>query len=265
MKIRKNEILASVIVVNYNNAKYLNQNLKSILEQTHKNIQIVVVDDNSTDDSLKVLKKYKKKVTIIKNKKKKKIGSFNQINAYYKGFLKSKGNYLFFVDSDDYFKKNKIKLLLKEFKKNSDLNLIFDLPILKYEKNSLQKKFRQKKMFFSSWPRFSPQSCISIKKDFAKEIFKNLKVQKFETIWFDFRIANYAFKKFGKIYIFKEYLTYYRQLSYSASKDYKLFSKLWWFRRNQAHNFITFLSHKMKTKDRFTLDKLITKIINIFL
>ena len=97
MKMQKNNILVSIIIVNFNNAKLLKDCLNSIFIQNYKNKQIIVVDDNSNDNSLNVLNKYKKKITILKKKKKKtNYGSYDQINSYYRGFLKSKGKYVFF-------------------------------------------------------------------------------------------------------------------------------------------------------------------------
>ena len=119
----------SVIIVNFNNAIYLNQSIDSILGQNYKNIEIIVVDNKSTDNSLYKLKKYKNKIIVLKNIKKSNQGSYNQINSYYKGYLKSKGEYIFFLDSDDYYKKNKIKLIINQFLKEKDIKLIFDLPI----------------------------------------------------------------------------------------------------------------------------------------
>ena len=262
MQIQKNNILASIIIVNFNNAKYLKDCLNSILNQNYKNKEIIVVDDNSNDNSLDILNAYKKKILILKNQKKKtKYGSYNQINSYYRGYLKSKGKYIFFLDSDDYFKKNKIKMLINYFEKNENMNLIFDLPILKYNKKNIKKKFKQKNFIFSSWPRFPSQSCISVKRTFINELFTFLKFNKFETIWFDFRIACYCFLKEGKLDIIKKYLTYYRQLDNSASTKFKIFSKNWWHRRNQAHDFVSHLSKKLKIKDKFTLDKFLTKLV----
>ena len=62
MKILDKKGLVSVVIVNYNNASFLDQSIKSILDQTYKNIEIIVVDDKSTDDSLKKLSKYKNKI-----------------------------------------------------------------------------------------------------------------------------------------------------------------------------------------------------------
>ena len=100
---------ASVIIVNYNNAKYLEECINSILNQSYKNKEIIVVDDKSEDHSIDVLKRFKNKIKVIKNQRKTSNGSYNQINSCYKGFLKSKGEYLFFLDSDDYFQKKKKK------------------------------------------------------------------------------------------------------------------------------------------------------------
>ena len=169
MQIKKLKV--SVIIVNFNNAIYLAQSINSILRQTYKSIEIIVVDDKSSDNSLKILKKYNNKILIVKNKKKTPHGSYNQINSYYNGFLKSKGDILFFLDSDDYFKKNKIKTIVKEFKKKKNLDLIFDLPILKFKNYIIKNKFKQKKFIFSSWPRFTPQSCIALKKKICIKSF----------------------------------------------------------------------------------------------
>ena len=63
----------------------------------------------SSDNSIKRINKYKN-IKIIKNKKRGKYGSYNQMNAYYRAFKKSKGEIIFLLDSDDLFKKNKIKM-----------------------------------------------------------------------------------------------------------------------------------------------------------
>ena len=70
MRMKKNKYLISVIIVNYNNAKYLKRSLDSVINQQYKNKEIIIVDDMSTDKSIKVLKEYENKVKIIQNKKK---------------------------------------------------------------------------------------------------------------------------------------------------------------------------------------------------
>lgn len=259
---KKNKLLASIIVVNYNNAFYLKKCLNSLINQSYNLIEIIVVDDQSKDHSLDVLKEYKNKIKYFKTSKKRNIGCFDQMNAYFTGFKKCKGEIIFFIDSDDYFKKDKVKIIVKNFLEKDNYRLIFDLPILQYKNIKKKLKFNQRKFFYTSWPRFTPQSCIALRKDFAKDVFKELLINKFETIWFDFRIANYHFLKYGNLNIVDNYLTYYRQIDGSASKNFKILSKNWWFRRNQAHNFISFLRKKLKLQDKINLDKLISLMIN---
>ena len=55
------KILASVIIVNFNNAKYLTDSLKSVFNQSYKHKEVIVVDDFSTDNSIEVLKNLKKR------------------------------------------------------------------------------------------------------------------------------------------------------------------------------------------------------------
>ena len=258
------KIQASVIVANFNNAKFLDECIKSLLKQNLKSYEIIVVDDNSKDNSIKILEKFKKDILIIRIKNKTNFGSFNQINAYQKGFSKSKGKYIFFLDSDDFFKKDKLSKHIKIFKKKNE-KIIFDLPILKFKNKIIKKKFRQKLFFISNWPRFSPQSCISVTREYGNELFKNLKIKKFDKIWFDFRIASYTFLQLKKIFILKDHLTFYRQHKNSESKKFKTFNRNWWVRRGQAHDFIKYLSNKKKIKKKFSIDKIMTKSINFLL
>lgn len=260
---KKNKPLVSIIVVNYNNANYLKECLNSLIKQTYKSIEIIVVDDQSQDHSLNIIKNFKNKIKYLKTSKKKYVGCYDQINAYLTGFKKSKGEIIFFVDSDDYFKKNKVQIIVEHFLKNEKWQLIFDLPILRYGKLKKKLKFTPRIFNYTSWPKFTSQSCITLRRKFGNEVFKKLIVNKFDTIWFDFRIASYYFLKYGNLKVTNKYLTYYRQLDGSASKSYKFLGKNWWHRRKQAHDFISYLRKKLKIKDKMNIDKLVTLTINL--
>lgn len=251
----------SVLVANFNNSIYLNRCIKSIQNQNYKNIEIIVVDDNSTDNSIEILKKIKK-ITIIKNEKKNDIGSYDQINVYKIAFLKAKGDIIFFLDSDDFFKSSKINTLVKFLNKTPD-QLFFDLPIFYFSKNNfIVKKFSQKKFILSPWPRFSPQSCICIKRDLLTDVLKIISIKRFPDIWMDFRIAIYAYIRFKKINIVKKYLTFYQQSQYQVTAKYKFFSKKWWERRLQAYQYFYYIIDKLKKKKLYSVDFFITVLIN---
>ena len=116
--VQKN-ILVSILINNYNNQKFLKKSVSSCLNQTYKNLEIIIFDDNSTDNSRKIVGKIKdKKLKKIFNyKKKSKSSALNQLNAINRSFLKSKGDIIFLLDSDDYFLKNKVKFFVDLFNK----------------------------------------------------------------------------------------------------------------------------------------------------
>ena len=116
MKIQENfKPKVSVLVVNHNNAKFIPQCINSIINQTYGNYEIIFFDDNSKDESLKIIKELrrKKNFILIQNKKNSQFGSFNQMNGYYQALKKSKGEIIFFLDSDDFFQSNKNKVNTK--------------------------------------------------------------------------------------------------------------------------------------------------------
>ena len=86
----------SIIIVNYNNAKYLKKSVDSALGQNYTPKEVIVVDDKSNDNSLEILKSYKNKIKYFVNKKKTKFGSYNQINSFYSGFKSPKVVHIFF-------------------------------------------------------------------------------------------------------------------------------------------------------------------------
>ncbi|EKP7814543.1 glycosyltransferase family 2 protein, partial [Campylobacter jejuni] len=90
----------SVIIPIYNVEKYLDKCLKSVINQTYKNLDIILVDDGSIDNSLNIAKEYAKKderIKIIHNEEN--LGTFAARNN---GVKHSNGEYLMFLDPDDF-------------------------------------------------------------------------------------------------------------------------------------------------------------------
>jgi glycosyltransferase involved in cell wall biosynthesis len=266
LKIQENfKPKVSVLVINHNNARFIRKCISSITKQTYCNYEIIFFDDNSNDDSLKVLKKIKKKKNffLISNKKNTKYGSFNQMNGYYQALKKSKGEIIFFLDSDDFFDINKIKIITQAYKKNATENLIMDLPIYKYPNKSIKKKIKTK-LFNIYWPYFPPQSCISMRREFAKKVLQNVNFQKFPDIWLDFRIATYAHHK-ASICIINNHLTYYRQSINQISSNFYFLGLNWWRRRYQAHQYVKYFFKLNGIYHRVNIDYLICQFFNFFI
>ena len=76
-------MIASVLITNYNNSRFIDDCIISLKNQTYSKIEILFHDDGSSDNSLEVIKKYSD-IIIIENKIKTKYGSLNQLNAFKK-------------------------------------------------------------------------------------------------------------------------------------------------------------------------------------
>lgn len=107
------EELVSVIVPVYNVEQYLNKCISSICSQTYKNIEIILVNDGSTDNSGLICDEYAKKdrrIQVIHNQN----GGVS--SARNSGLRCAKGEFVLFVDSDDYIEEKLIEICIKSFK-----------------------------------------------------------------------------------------------------------------------------------------------------
>ena len=86
---------ASIVIANYNNAKFINECINSLNSQTYNNIEIIFFDDNSQDNSIETVEKFKN-VKVIKNNIQTDFGSINQMNAFKKCIELSTGDVIFF-------------------------------------------------------------------------------------------------------------------------------------------------------------------------
>lgn len=108
----------SVIVNTHNSEKTIKKTLNSVLNQSFKDFEVVIVDDYSTDDTLKILyeirNKYQKDLIIIELENNKGIAYSRNI-----GIEKSRGKYISFLDGDDLWKTDKLLIQYKVLKESS--------------------------------------------------------------------------------------------------------------------------------------------------
>ena len=116
----------SIIIPVYNVEKYLNECINSAINQTLKGIEIIAINDGSTDDSLEILMKYKKKYDFVKviNQQNKGVSEARNI-----GVEEAKGEYIYFLDSDDYIDIDSMEYTYNLAKKH-DLDIVtFDAKV----------------------------------------------------------------------------------------------------------------------------------------
>ncbi len=114
-------MLVSIIIPYYKKQKFINKTIHSILNQTYRNFEVLIVNDEPgkfSEKILKLLQKKDKRIKIIRNHKN--IGAGLSRN---KAIKVSKGKYIAFIDSDDLWKKNKLRLQINIMKKfNYDIS-----------------------------------------------------------------------------------------------------------------------------------------------
>ncbi len=110
----------SIIIPVYNVEKYIGECLDSVINQTYKNLEIICVDDCGTDNSVKIVEEYSqkdKRIKIVHHNRNKGLAITRNT-----GVQNSNGEYIFFLDSDDYLNLDIIELLVERQKKtNADV------------------------------------------------------------------------------------------------------------------------------------------------
>jgi glycosyltransferase involved in cell wall biosynthesis len=114
----KKKTRVSVIIPAYNCENYIERAVKSVLEQTYKDYEVIVVDDGSTDNTNKALKYYDDVIHYIYQE--------NQGAAIARnyGCKMAQGEFLAFLDADDFFLPNKLKEQIAVFDANSSIDLV---------------------------------------------------------------------------------------------------------------------------------------------
>lgn len=105
----------------YNNEKYLSSAIESVLNQTHKNIELLVLDDGSTDSSLSIIENYamhNKNIRLISRDNKGVANSIDELLKY------AKGDYIARMDGDDFSFPDRIEKQLEYLKDNGDIGLV---------------------------------------------------------------------------------------------------------------------------------------------
>ena len=110
-KTGKNNPLISIIVPVYNVEPYIERCIESIIKQSYKNIEIVVVDDGSTDNSGRICDEYAQKDRRIKVIHKRNGGL---VSARKVGVINSAGDYVAYVDGDDWIEQHMYKILIRD-------------------------------------------------------------------------------------------------------------------------------------------------------
>jgi len=111
----------TIAINNYNYSKFIVECVASVINQTYKNIELIIIDDGSTDNSLELIKANfdESFIKVISKKNGGQLSSFNEIKKYVTGEV------VFFLDSDDIYKPEYIENIVKIYSDFKDIDFVF--------------------------------------------------------------------------------------------------------------------------------------------
>lgn len=200
--------LVSIIIPVYNVESYLKQCLDSVVNQTYKNIEVIIVDDGSTDNSGEICDVYRSDARF------KVIHQPNAGVSAARNFALDhvKGEYIFFIDSDDYVHPDFIFHPLKAFTENNADMVIFDH--IEIKQNGMELYSPSKSLGLNTLDIKEKIVTNDIKnypwnKAFHRNLWKNMRFPQY-TVFEDLAIIPHVTSKAKKIVTLNEPLYYYR-------------------------------------------------------
>ena len=228
----------SIIIVGERKENYLSETIKSCLNQNYKNFEIILTYSNL--QNLKLLKqKFKKKIIFKKVHLRLKNPIQDQINKIKEGIKISKGKYIFLLDGDDIFKKNKIKKIIELNKKkmiclDNHINLKNKKHF--YYKNNKFKKNKIYRFLLNPWPNKICTSCISGPKKLFDIFFSKNKSFKSKYLAIDVLLIIFYLKK---LLLVNNILTIKTKDPQGLDNNYSNFlSIIYWKRRVEQHQYL---------------------------
>lgn len=109
-----NNILVTIVTPSYNQGQFIEETILSVLNQTYKNIQYIVVDGASTDNTMEIVNKYRNKIDIIISEPDK-----GQADAINKGFELAKGELVGWINSDDILYSDCVEKIVELYERNN--------------------------------------------------------------------------------------------------------------------------------------------------
>jgi len=107
--------IVTIVTPSFNQGKFIEETISSVLNQTYKNIQYILVDGGSTDKTMELINKYRSRIDIIIHEKDK-----GQADAINKGFRLAKGVLVGWINSDDILYPDCIEKIVELYQKKSD-------------------------------------------------------------------------------------------------------------------------------------------------
>jgi len=197
----------SVCMATYNGQKYLSQQIDSIINQSYKNLEIIICDDNSTDNTLQLLEKYAQtdsRIRVVKNS-----SNLGYVKNFEKAIGLSTGEYIALSDQDDIWEEDKLEVLLSLIKDN--LLIHSDCALIDENNNLIQPSWKGRLTTHKKYQDFLFSNVVTgCSVLFSKDLKEKILPFPDELIYHDWYVAIIA-AKYNKIEYTEQTLFQYRQ------------------------------------------------------
>lgn len=174
--------LVSVIIPNYNAEKYIEKCITSVVNQSYRNVEIIVVDDGSTDASWGIITRLASEYTNIKAQRQ---GNLNAAIARNRGMEMSNGKYLFFLDSDDMVTMESITELVRCAEEEEADLVIGNYTLIDEEDRELRKcRFISTSTIYEN-----PMYLVGMVPNPSNKLFRKQIIEENQVIWGNVRIG----------------------------------------------------------------------------
>jgi len=193
--------LFSIVIANYNHGPFLEEAIKSILNQSCQDYELIIVDGESTDNSVEIIKRYTDKLSWWISEKDK-----GQSNAFNKGFAKARGQFYFWLNADDLLLPNSLEHTKNAIKKNPK-ELWFAANTIFFSKDGIIKKCtngpKWRNILIKNGPIYVyGPTCIFHRKLFehVNGFDETLHYTMDGDLWLRFKINGFRFKRISEYF-----------------------------------------------------------------
>ena len=204
----------SIIIPVYNAEKFIGKTIESVLNQTYKNWEMLIFNDKSKDNSLKIIKKYSEKderIKVVDSKE-----NVGVVAARNKLIEIATGEFIAFLDADDYWKQNKLEKQIKFMRKNNASISCTEYTRVTEDEKEINDIIIKEIITYEDMLKNNYLGCLTViynANKLGKRYFKERKKNEDYVLWLE------IVKETKIIFGLKENLAFYRVLNNSRSSN----------------------------------------------
>lgn len=244
-------ILVTIITVVYNGAKTLEQTIQSVINQTYKNIEYIIIDGGSTDGTLDIIKKYK--VSIAQWVSEPDKGLYDAMN---KGIKKASGELIGMINSDDWYEPNAVELIVNAYNKNPEKQIFHgDRYDIMEDGTKRIKKFNPSRFKFFYYGMTYNHPSMFVHKDVYNKTLYNTCLRALSD--YEFVLLNYLKNKDIFYYIPITYVNYRLDGVSAQIKFWELLKEGYFARKNAQLNFLELILSTLLRTTIFAFNRIL--------